>query len=164
MRASTLTTIVLCLVTWITSSCSQQPEEKKEVVAAQPKIKRTPKPTPPPPYRTSDMLIQGWEVAFTISSTRAPKEAALYDEIISELEQDPSLRLMIIGHTCAIGFDYKNEKLGKERAKAIYDKLIALGVSSDRLEYKSAGEHLPVSQNDTEEGREENRRVSFERI
>jgi len=54
-----------------------------------------------------------------------------------------------------------NVKLSESRAKAVVDYLIKLGISASRLEFKGYAYLQPISTNDTEEGRQENRRVEF---
>jgi outer membrane protein OmpA-like peptidoglycan-associated protein len=51
--------------------------------------------------------------------------------------------------------------LSERRAHAVVDYLVAAGIGKDRLTYKGAGESEPVATNDTDEGRQENRRTEF---
>ena len=52
-------------------------------------------------------------------------------------------------------------KLSGNRARSVYEYLIASGVSAGRLTYKGYGETMPVADNSTEEGRARNRRTVF---
>ena len=72
-----------------------------------------------------------------------------------------SLKIKIIGHTDNIGEDSDNLELSKERAKAVSDAIVAAGISQTRIQYEGKGETLPVETNETEEGREKNRRTEF---
>ena len=60
------------------------------------------------------------------------------------------------------GDDGANQILSENRAKAVYNFLIEKGINPDRLSYKGYGETTPISTNDTEEGRAENRRTEFQ--
>jgi len=77
----------------------------------------------------------------------------------SFLNDNPFIRVMICGHTDAIGSADYNQVLSENRAKAVYDHLTQNGIDPDRLEYKGFGKAQPISDNDTEEGRAENRRT-----
>ena len=77
------------------------------------------------------------------------------------LDQEPTMRIRIVGHTDSVGNDTDNNRLSTARAKAVYDQLIAKGISPQRLRYEGKGESEPVASNDTEDGREQNRRTEF---
>lgn len=80
------------------------------------------------------------------------------------LDENPSLKIQINGHTDNIGSDTDNLKLSNDRAKAVYDHLIKNGIDANRLKYKGFGEANPSASNDTEEGRRQNRRTEYELI
>ena len=75
------------------------------------------------------------------------------------MKQYGKMRLEIHGHTDNVGEDEYNMKLSERRASAVVNYLIQNGISSSRLEYKGFGSSKPIASNDTEEGRQENRRV-----
>ena len=77
------------------------------------------------------------------------------------LDQEPTMRIRIVGHTDSVGNDTDNNRLSTARAKAVYDQLIAKGISTQRLRYEGKGESEPVASNDTKDGREQNRRTEF---
>ena len=78
------------------------------------------------------------------------------------LSDNPSLNLFVVGHTDNVG-DFKyNMKLSEERANAVVKVLISkYGVDKKRLTPAGVGPLAPVTSNDTEEGRAENRRVEL---
>ena len=84
------------------------------------------------------------------------------------LKNNPKLKVEISGHTDNKGDDEFNQKLSEERAKAVVDHLIRLGISTERMEAKGYGKTRPVAENinadgtDNPEGRQLNRRVEFE--
>ena len=68
----------------------------------------------------------------------------------------------IVGHTDSKGSELYNEKLSMRRAVSVKEKLLELGLSSDRIVgLEGRGELEPVSINETEEGRSQNRRIEF---
>ena len=95
-------------------------------------------------------------------------EASLRPESTNELERltkllndVPTLKIEISGHTDSKGADDYNKKLSDNRAKSVVDYLLKTGIATDRLTYKGYGEEQPVASNDTEEGRQQNRRTEF---
>jgi len=92
--------------------------------------------------------------------------AELRPESITELERlvkfmgdVPFATVLIEGHTDSKGSDAYNLKLSDRRAKSVYDYLTSRGVDPGRLSSIGKGESMPIADNDTEEGRQQNRRV-----
>jgi outer membrane protein OmpA-like peptidoglycan-associated protein len=95
-------------------------------------------------------------------------ESTLRKESFSELERAvklmndmASLQMEISGHTDNIGSSKSNRQLSELRAKAVKDFLISKGCDKDRLKYKGYGSGQPISTNNTEIGRQMNRRTEF---
>ena len=86
------------------------------------------------------------------------------DNLLKLLNDAPSLKLEISGHTDNTGSDAVNQKLSEKRAKAVVDYLVGKGVSTDRLTYKGYGSKEPVADNKTKDGRRQNRRTEFKVI
>lgn len=74
----------------------------------------------------------------------------------------PNVHLTIAGYTDNVGDEAANARLSKNRANAVRSKLVAEGVSPDRLSVEGYGEQNPVADNSTAEGRAENRRVALQ--
>ena len=83
------------------------------------------------------------------------------DKVVDLMAKNQSMRVMLEGHTDNVGSDAANQKLSENRAKAVYDYLVKHGVASNRLQYKGYGESKPIADNNTEEGRAQNRRTVF---
>lgn len=83
------------------------------------------------------------------------------NKLVDLLEATPNLKLEIQGHTDNIGTTEANQDLSLGRAKSVYDFLVRSGISADRLTYKGYGESDPIASNDTETGRQQNRRTAF---
>lgn len=94
-------------------------------------------------------------------ATLRRESAAELDRLVKMLRDVPTLKIEISGHTDNVGSDEYNTKLSKDRAKAVVDYLIVQGIDEDRLTYVGYGESQPIAGNDTEEGRQENRRTEF---
>lgn len=77
------------------------------------------------------------------------------------LQENPTLRIEIRGHTDNIGQATDNQQLSEKRAKAVRDYLIQNGIEASRLVYKGLGSSQPLDSNDTEAGRAQNRRTEF---
>ena len=95
-------------------------------------------------------------------------KATLRDESIPELgrlidllKEVPTMKIEISGHTDSRGTDEYNQKLSESRAKSVVAYLIEKGIASKRLQYKGYGESKPVATNDTDDGRQQNRRTEF---
>ncbi|WP_196888937.1 OmpA family protein [Aureivirga sp. CE67] len=104
-------------------------------------------------------------VTFDFDSFKLTEAAKLeIQEVFDYLKNDEHLKIKITGHTDNLGKEDFNQKLSENRAKAVANYLMELGVSEDRVSAKGFGEKEPITTNDTEEGREQNRRVAFEFI
>lgn len=105
--------------------------------------------------------IQG--IYFDHDSANIKDESTPNIEKIAELLNDnPDLKLYVVGHTDNTGeLDY-NMDLSQQRAKALVERLISeYNISSERLTPAGVGPLTPAATNETEEGRSENRRVEL---
>lgn len=97
-------------------------------------------------------------------ATLKPESFIELDRVVKLLNDNPSMRIELSGHTDATGTDTYNQKLSEDRAKSCVDYLISKGIAPSRLEYKGYGESKPIDTNDTEAGRANNRRTEFKII
>ncbi|MFM2348192.1 MAG: hypothetical protein RL654_2945 [Pseudomonadota bacterium] len=83
--------------------------------------------------------------------------------ILSKFAQglDGAMNVQITGHTDSQGSDAVNNPLSKDRADAVRDYLVAQGVPATRISTVGRGEHQPIADNATAEGRAKNRRVEI---
>lgn len=98
------------------------------------------------------------------SSNLNPSSFPSLKKLLQLLNQKPDISIKIIGHTDNIGNEPYNKKLSEDRAKAIYDYLITNNISPTRLSYQGKGSMQPMASNDTDAGRQLNRRVEYEVI
>lgn len=80
-------------------------------------------------------------------------------DLVKILHDNPPAKVAIIGHTDSVGSDKFNQTLSENRSKAMGNKLIANGISADRITTSGMGEKEPVATNKTEQGRAQNRRI-----
>lgn len=100
---------------------------------------------------------------FATNKTRilSSSEEAL-EALFGYLERNPEIRIKIMGHTDNVGKDAANQRLSEGRAQAVREDLIKRGIDASRIEAEGYGETRPIDTNDTEEGRQNNRRVEVE--
>ncbi len=82
-------------------------------------------------------------------------------KIYNYLDANKSLQIKVDGHTDNIGTKAYNQYLSDRRCSAVAQYLLELGLSEDRISWKGHGGIAPIASNDTEEGRQKNRRVAF---
>jgi outer membrane protein OmpA-like peptidoglycan-associated protein len=81
------------------------------------------------------------------------------DELVAYLNRKDDERIEIGGHTDNVGKPASNLKLSLDRANAVRDYLIGKGINPERLTAKGYGMTEPIAENNTEEGRAQNRRT-----
>lgn len=92
-------------------------------------------------------------------ATLKPTSFPALDDLVEMLKRKPAAIIEIGGHTDNIGKPEDNLKLSEARAKAVMDYVIKKGITNNRLSFKGYGDTQPVKSNDTDEGRQENRRT-----
>ncbi|MBX7093626.1 MAG: OmpA family protein [Flavobacteriales bacterium] len=83
------------------------------------------------------------------------------EELAALMKKYPGWKLKIEGHTDNVGNREKNLNLSKKRAEAVKKYLVSKGVQATRFDVKYFGPDRPIAPNDTEEGRQKNRRVEM---
>lgn len=83
------------------------------------------------------------------------------NRLVALLQAKPKLEIELGGHTDNVGSDDANNKLSAARAMAVVKYLTTKGIIQGRLKASGYGKSRPVTTNDTEEGRAQNRRVEF---
>ena len=112
-------------------------------------------------FETGSISIYGILFDFDKADIK-PESAATIKEIATLLNDNPDLKLFIVGHTDNKGsLDY-NTELSQKRAQAVVAVLInEHGIGSGRVTPKGLGFLAPVASNSSEEGRAKNRRVEL---
>lgn len=88
-----------------------------------------------------------------------PTAQTNFRELAKSLNKYPGSDLLIVGHTDQVGSGEYNQRLSERRASAASSYLVSQGVSSSRVSTRGLGETEPVASNETELGRQQNRRV-----
>lgn len=101
-------------------------------------------------------------VFFDFNDYSLRSESALeLDRLASFLKKNTGRQIEISGHADNIGDDAYNKALSAKRAKSVKSYLVSKGVDSSSIKDIGYGEEKPIATNDTEEGRQKNRRVEF---
>lgn len=109
---------------------------------------------------TQNVSIYG--VTFELDSAELTAEGRqTLNGVATSLNNQPSLRMEVAGHTDNIGSPAYNLVLSQQRADTVRNYLMDKGVGESRMTAVGYGQNQPVADNDTEEGRAQNRRVEF---
>ena len=104
-------------------------------------------------------------ILFDTGSDRIkPESLPTLKKILAILEEDPTLKFSIEGHTDNQGKKEINQPLSEQRANAVKTWLTGKGISEGRLKTKGWGDTKSIDTNDTPEGKANNRRVEFVKI
>lgn len=93
------------------------------------------------------------------SSELRPEARANLADLAASLDEYPETEVLVVGHTDDRGTDSYNQELSERRAEAAKLYLMRQGISPSRIEAMGRGEAEPVASNETDAGRQENRRV-----
>jgi outer membrane protein OmpA-like peptidoglycan-associated protein len=113
---------------------------------------------------TDDKIVIREKIQFERNKARIlPVSDGLLAEIAAVMNQHPRIKkIRVEGHASADGGHKHNVELSKRRADAVVDHLVRHGqVAPERLESEGYGPDRPIADNETEAGREANRRVEF---
>ena len=94
-------------------------------------------------------------------STLRPESVAELDRLYKLLNEMPTLKIEISGHTDNIGSATYNQKLSENRAKAVVNYLTKKGINKNSLIFKGYGFTQPIATNKNAKGRQLNRRTEF---
>jgi flagellar motor protein MotB len=104
-------------------------------------------------------------VFYETDSYALKKESEIeLNKVVQFLKVNPGIRIEISGYTDNVGETFYNQVLSENRAKTIVNYLIAASVDPRRIVFKGYGMSNPVTSNDTEEGRAQNRRTELKII
>jgi outer membrane protein OmpA-like peptidoglycan-associated protein/tetratricopeptide (TPR) repeat protein len=95
-------------------------------------------------------------------ATLRPESNYELDRLVKLMQDVSSLKIEISGHTDNTGSASLNESLSQQRADAVVNYLKTKGINASRMTSKGYGSNFPIATNNTEDGRQENRRTEFE--
>jgi OOP family OmpA-OmpF porin len=122
-----------------------------------------PKEEPPPPPPPEEKIELREKVQFkTDSAVLLPASYPTLDEAVKVMKDHPEIKkVRIEGHTDSTSTPDHNQKLSDDRAASVKEYFIKKGVEAERLSSKGYGQDKPIADNNTEEGRSQNRRVEI---
>ncbi len=100
----------------------------------------------------------------TGSAQLTPASNSELERLVKLLKEVPKLRIEISGHTDNVGSESMNQKLSEDRASSVVNYLVGKGIDKSRLTSAGYGSTRPVATNNSDEGRQQNRRTEFEII
>ena len=108
-------------------------------------------------------ILKGVKFEFDSDRLTEPSKDILND-VADTLAFYPKISVEVAGHTDNVGTDAYNLGLSERRSNAVKRYLVGRGIQGERLRPLGYGETAPIETNDSEQGREENRRVEFKVI
>ncbi len=123
------------------------------------------KPTPEECLARIRAIQAEQKITFEPGSTTLQGDSLdVVEKIADVLKECPDVQMEIGGHTDSQGREEMNQTLSQQRADAVLTALMARRILTSNLIAKGYGEAEPIADNDTEEGREANRRIDFKLI
>jgi OmpA-OmpF porin, OOP family len=119
-------------------------------------------PTPEECVKKLNTVLAVQKITFEPGSAEIDQSGvAIIDQLAEILRDCQTVQMEIGGHTDSQGREVMNTRLSQERADAVLTAIMARRVLTSNLTAKGYGEASPIADNDTEEGREANRRIEF---
>ncbi|WP_266204330.1 OmpA family protein [Pontibacter kalidii] len=113
----------------------------------------------------TDGKIVTYGIKFDVNqATIRPESVGTLASIAKLMQDEPSLKFTVEGHTDSDGDENTNLKLSQQRAEAVKSYLVEQGIAEDRLAAKGLGESRPLDKNSTPEAKSNNRRVEFVKL
>lgn len=138
--------------------------KQPEVIVATSEVIKTPKVLDDEKTKAEEQFskIELPQFNFLFDKTEIVKETTdRINTVIAFMNKYPKANLVVIGHTDNYGSDTYNQKLSEKRANEVITLITQYGGATARLKAVGYGETSPISSNETEEGRQNNRRVEF---
>lgn len=144
--------------------CSMiMPAAKQEPFPVMNVMAERPPPGPDKVILTASNIAITDKVQFeTGKAELKPVSFPLLDEVVTVMKANPQIEVVQVeGHTDSTGSAELNRKLSQARAESVAKYIASKGIKKDRLTSKGFGPDVPIADNESEPGREANRRVEF---
>jgi len=116
----------------------------------------------PPQVPAAPLVFPPARIAFANGKADLPPgSTAGLDEVVRILNENPTVKVEIQGHTDNVGDEVLNMRVSLERAESVKRYLVEHGIVADRLVARGYGESRPIAGNGTAGGRTANRRIEF---
>jgi OOP family OmpA-OmpF porin len=135
-----------------TVSVTNEPNQNVKLTL---RYKRQP---PPPPFVLSGVTFD------TAKATIRPESFARLDLVVEFMRYKKHARVEIAGHTDNVGNRKANRILSEKRAQACRDYIVSKGIDAGRIDAAGFGDERPLVPNDTDEGRQKNRRIEVKEL
>jgi len=112
----------------------------------------------PKKYKLENVYFESGKATLTPSSFKE------LNELVEYLSLRKTISIEIAGHTDNVGIPEGNLKLSQDRANTVRDYLIKKGIAQDRVIAKGYGDSQPLASNDTDTGKQKNRRTEVRLI
>jgi outer membrane protein OmpA-like peptidoglycan-associated protein len=106
------------------------------------------------------VVLKGVNFEFNKATLTKDSEKILW-RAYNAMVANPNVRVVITGHTDNVGSQESNNTLSLKRAQAVKNWLVKTGIASNRMRTVGRGQNEPMSSNETDAGRAENRRIEF---
>jgi len=90
-----------------------------------------------------------------------PRAWDILQVVANHMKQNARYNAYVEGHTDSVGSNAYNVRLGQRRAQSVRQGLISLTIGGSRISTQSYGESRPIASNDSDAGRQKNRRVEI---
>ncbi len=138
----------------------EKPFELTILLQRVPVAQAAPAPNAPPKTVGRPVILRN--VFFESGSATLKQESRMeLDRLKKMMDDNPTFKVRIQGHTDNVGADADNMALSEARAKSVVDYLVSKGIATARLTALGFGETLPIDANETKRGRANNRRTEF---
>jgi outer membrane protein OmpA-like peptidoglycan-associated protein len=150
-----------------------KPPEPPPAVVEAPKPPEPPPPPPPPPpepikgadLRGAEIVLPGdieFDTGLAILRPSSKSTQDVLSKLLKILQDNPSIKLRVEGHTDSVGAPAQNKALSDLRAKAVMAWLVSKGVDANRLIAVGCGQDTPLVPNTSAANMQKNRRVEFD--
>jgi OmpA-OmpF porin, OOP family len=100
----------------------------------------------------------------TARATIRPESFPRLDAVVDFMAHKKTARIEISGHTDNVGNAQANKTLSEKRAQACRNYIVSKGIDKKRLDAVGFGDERPIAPNDTDEGRQKNRRIEAKEL
>ncbi|NME70674.1 OmpA family protein [Flammeovirga aprica] len=134
----------------------------EEIVVFEEIVEDVEEPLPQLTPHLGEVMDIAGTITFAFGSNTITDESyRIIAQVFDVMYRYPNLVVEVGGHTDNRGSKSFNDKLGEKRARIVVQELVRMGIERDRLQYRTFGFDMPIADNNTEEGRKKNRRISF---
>jgi OOP family OmpA-OmpF porin len=100
----------------------------------------------------------------TAKATIRPESFSRLDGVVEFMVHKKNARVEISGHTDNVGNPQANKTLSEKRAQACRNYIVSKGIDKKRLDAVGFGDEHPLAPNDTDDGRQKNRRIEAKEL